>query len=252
MASMKLAGKTALVTGAARRIGREIALTLARRGATILIHYHRSRREALGLQAEIKALGSDAMLFCADFSLTAKPLTPRLRKFVNEIDRKAGRVDILVNNASIFYPTPFGKISEKDWDDFLAVNLKAPFLLSQEIGTRMLKQKSGKIVNLTDWTGLKPSERYLPYCISKAGLIAATTGLARVLAPHVQVASVAPGPILPPPGMSKKGMRAVAKSTLLGRFGHPKDIAETVRYFIEDTDFVTGAFLPVEGGALIR
>ena len=248
---MKLRGKTVLITGAARRIGREIALTLAKRGASIVVHYHRSRADALRLQKEIRAQGGEALLVPADFSFSKKALGLRIRRFVGEVTRKAGRIDVLVNNASIFYPTPFGKISEKNWDDFLTVNLKAPFLLSQEIGMRMLRQKSGKIVNLVDGMGLKPAKHYLAYGISKAGLIAATIGLARVLAPYVQVAGIAPGPILPPAGMKPKDMRKVAAHTLLKRFGHPRDIAQTVRYFIEDTDFVTGAFLPVDGGALV-
>ena len=248
---MELQGKTALITGAARRIGREIALTLARRGASIVIHYHESRTEALCLKEEIESLGSGAFLVPGDFSHSRKPLVPRVKQFVKEVYRRVPRVDVLVNNASIFYPTPFGKITEGDWDDFLTVNLKAPFFLAQEIGMRMAKQKSGKVVNLVDWTGLRPSAKYLVYSISKAGLIAATQGLAKVLAPHVQVLSIAPGPILPAKGSTKKEQEAVVKKTLLKRYGDPRDIAQTVRFFVEDTDFITGAFLPVDGGALV-
>lgn len=247
---MKLTGKIVLITGAARRIGREIALTLARRGAQILIHYSQSYKEALSLQREIREMGTKGWLVSADFSPPKGEILPAIQRFLKHAYRLVPRIDILVNNAAIYYPTPLGKISEKDWDQLMTVNLKAPFFLAQEIGVRMLKQKYGKIVNLADWTGLRPSARYLPYCISKAGLIAATYGLAKGLAPYVQVAGIAPGPILPARGMGGKERKQTARSTLLRRFGSPRDIAETVRFFVEDTDFMTGALLPVEGGAL--
>ncbi len=248
---MKLEDKVVLITGAAKRIGREIALTLARSGAHILIHYHTSRRDALDLKKEIENLNAEASLFPFDFSFRTKPLAPAIKKFVSQIYRKVSQVDILVNNASIFYPTLLGKIKEKDWDDFLTVNLKAPFFLSQEIGQRMFRRKSGKIINLVDWTVNRPHPDYLPYTISKAGLSAATAGLARAFAPYVQVNSIAPGPILPSRGLSKKDRSAVAQRTLLKRFGHPRDIAETVRFLAEGTDFITGALIPVDGGSHI-
>ena len=248
---MELQGRNVLITGAAQRIGREIALALARRGATILIHSRKSRKEAVELREEIESLGSEALLFSADFSWARKPLLPMIKNFVKGLYRKVPRVDVLVNNAALFYPTPFGKISEKDWDNFLTVNLKAPFFLAQEIGVRMVKQGAGKIINLVDWTALRPSVNYLPYAISKAGLAAATQGLAKALAPQVQVLSIAPGPILPAKGATPKAAKAIAQKTLLKRYGAPRDIAATIRFFIEDTDFITGAFLPVVGGAHI-
>ena len=243
---MKLQGKNVLITGAAKRIGHEIALTLAASGACILIHYRRSRPEAEILQKEIVRKGGKALLFQADFSKISG-----IKKFTDEVYRKAGRIDVLVNNASIFYPTPLGSLTEKDWDDFLAVNLKAPFFLSQAAGEKMLKRKSGKIINLLDWTAERPGGEYLPYCISKAGLLAATRGMAKAFAPHVQVLGVAPGPILPPEGVTGRKAKARAEKTLLKRYGSPEDVAETVRFLIEGTDFMTGAVVPVEGGASI-
>ncbi len=248
---MLLKGKTALITGAAQRIGREIAKTLARRGATVIIHYSKSRNEALALQKEILEEAGEALLIEQDFSPGSKPFETQVKTLIKNLYRLSPKVDILINNAAIFYPTPIGKISEKDWDSFLTVNLKAPFFLSQEMGLRMVKSGAGKIVNLTDWTALRPHPNYLPYAISKAGLSAATIGLARALAPKVQVLSIAPGPILPALKVSRKDQKAVVEKTLLKRFGDPKDIAAAVRFFIEDTDFITGAFLPVDGGASI-
>ncbi len=246
---MELAGRTALITGAARRIGREIALTLAESGVSILIHYHGSRPEALQLKKEIESLGSRAWLVRAGFSGTQKSLFPSIKRFVREVYQYVPQVDILVNNAAIFYPTPFGKIREKDWDAFLTVNLKAPFFLAQEIGTRMLRRKSGKIINLVDATALRPRVHFLPYAISKAGLIAATRGLAKALAPHVQVNAVAPGPILPPKGMKAGDQSKVVQKTLLKHFGDPRDIARAVRFLVEDGDYMTGAVIPVDGGS---
>ena len=245
---MKIHGKTVLITGAAKRVGREIALVLARRGANILLHYNHSRKEALALKREIESFGGTAALIQADFS---KPkLGPVIRRFVKEASRLSP-VDVLVNNASVFYPTPLAKITERDWDDNLAANLKAPFFLAREFGLRMKKRGAGKIINILDATIFRPSATFLPYMISKAGLYCATAGLARALAPEVQVAGVGPGPVVPARGSTKKQRDAAAKRTLLKRFGDPKDIAATVRFLIEDTDFITGAMIPVDGGAAI-
>ena len=252
---MKLQGKTALITGAARRIGREIALTLAGRGVSIMIHYRQSMKDAGALKREIEAIGARAYLIDADFSVSKK-MFQSVRGFVQKAFRIAP-IDILVNNAAIFYPVPFGRVGDREWDDFLTVNLKAPFFLAQEIGTRMVKRlksaggECAKIINLVDWTVFRPPMRFLPYAIAKAGLAAATEGLAKALAPHVQVNSIAPGPILPAKGMTKREKRTVAGRTLLKRFGHPNDIAQTVRFLCEDTDYITGAFIPVDGGSLL-
>jgi NAD(P)-dependent dehydrogenase (short-subunit alcohol dehydrogenase family) len=196
-------------------------------------------------------MGARAFVVTADFSPSRTAFKSTLKDFIGKVYRKTGRVDILINNASIFYPTPVDKIKEKDWDDFLTVNLKAPFFLSLEIGKRMAKRKSGKIINLVDWTAFRPSVHYLPYAVSKAGLVTLSAGLAKALAPHVQVNCVAPGPILPPRGATQQQMEKVIAGTLLKRFGSPRDIAETVRFLIEGTDYITGAVIPVDGGSLI-
>jgi len=258
---MDLQGKTALITGAARRIGRQIALTLAEKGASIVLHYSKSKREAVSLQQEIRNLGSEVFLIQADFSPCPCP-SPLLgsrkgegwaasfKKFLRSVYRAASRIDILINNASIFYPTPFGHISEKDWDRYMTVNLKAPFLLAQEIGRRMLRQKSGKIVNLVDWTALRPNTRFIPYAVSKAGLISATYGLAKALAPYVQVNGIAPGPILAAERLGRSHNAQAARRTLVKRFGNPGDIAETVEFLI-GSHYITGTVIAVDGGASI-
>lgn len=243
---MNLDGKNILITGAAVRLGRAIALDLAGAGANILIHYRKSSREAQSLQREIEALRCCAFLCPFDFG-NASLL--KVRSFVKKLPAP---VDVLVNNAAIYYPTPITKMDDSEWDDFLTTNLKSPVLLARELGLRMAKRKEGVIINMADIAGEKPFLNYLPYSISKAGMIAATRGLAKELAPFVRVNAVAPGPILEPSqGFSSSAQKKkVAEATLLKRFGHSDNIASAVRFLIEN-DFVTGQVLAVDGGKSI-
>ncbi len=243
---MEIQGKTALVTGAAKRIGRAIALTLASEGMNLLLHYRRSLKEIRETAKAAERLGVRVHLLRANLEKFTE-----INRLIREAFRRSPQIHLLVNSAAIFYPTPLGRVREKDWDEFLNVNLKAPFFLSQAVGIKMLRQKEGKIINLVDWTAFRPYTNYLPYCISKAGLVAVTQGLAKALAPHVQVNAIAPGPILPPAGATAKQNKIVIKRTPLKRFGEPSDIAEAVRYLVKSADFVTGAVLPVDGGNLV-
>lgn len=248
---MKLSGKTALVTGAAVRIGREIARVLASRGVSIVIHCRRSVKEADDLKRIIESMGVSAWVVKADFGARGKSMESKIRSFVRRVRKTAGAVDILVNNASVFFPTEFKKISDETWDLFQEVNLKAPFFLAKEFGVEMFRRKYGKIINLADWNFFRAPAVFIPYAVSKAGLVAATAGLAKNLAPYVQVNAIAPGPILPAKGMTKAREKAVIGKTLLKRYGRPEDIAQTVRFLCEDTDFITGAVIPVDGGASV-
>ncbi len=231
------------MTGAAKRVGKEVALELARRGASICLHYHTSEKEAHGTAAEIRALGVDCDLFQADLADAAD--TVRLAEKI--LHRHA--LDILVNSASLFYQTPIGSVTETDWDRLVDSNLKGPFFLSKTIGVPMA-QTGGKIVNIADWSGLRPYKNYAPYCAAKGGLITLTKSLARDLAPKVQCNAVAPGPILPPPDMSEEEKEAVARQTALGRWGTPHDVACAVSFLIEN-DFINGTVLVVDGGRSI-
>lgn len=243
---MEIRGKTALVTGAAKRIGRAIALLLASEGMNLLLHYGRSRREAVETQKEAERFGVRVHLLEADLAKFSG-----VRRLLREAYRRSPQIHLLVNNASVFYKTPLGRVREKDWNEFFDVNLKAPFFLAQEIGLRMFREKEGKIINLVDWTAFRPYTQYLPYCASKAGLVAVTQGLAKVFAPYVQVNAIAPGPILPARGATKGDERKILRRTPLQRYGEPSDIAEAVRFLVKSSDFVTGAVLPVDGGNLI-
>lgn len=243
---MEICGKTALVTGAAKRIGRAIALALASEGMNLILHYHRSAREARQTQKEAERLGVCVHLIQADLGKFSG-----INRLIRESFRLSSRIHVLINSAAVFYKTPLGRVREKDWDEFFGVNLKAPFFLAQAVGLRMVRQKEGKIINLADWTAFRPYTQYLPYCVSKAGLVSVTQGLAKVLAPYVQVNAIAPGPILPAKGVSAKENQNVIRRTPLKRFGEPGDIVEAVRFLVKSTDFVTGTVLPVDGGNLI-
>ena len=240
---MEIQGKTALVTGAARRIGRVIALSLARKGADIVLHYHRSREEALATQKEIKALGVHCHLLQADLTLSA-----HVSRMTAELRQNGVTVDILVNSASIFYKTPLDTVTEADWDAFQNANLKSYFLLSREIGLGM--KNGGLIVNIADWSGFRPYRDFVPYCVSKGGVLTLTKAMARDLAPAVRVNAVAPGPILKPEDLTEEENAEVLHKTPLGRWGRPEDVANAV-CFLAENDYVNGTVLVVDGGRSI-
>ena len=239
---MNIEGKVALVTGAAKRVGRSIALALAERGAELVIHYHTSEREAQEVAALAKKAGGKPVVVRADLSVPAD-----VREMVNTAMRAFGRVEILVNSAAIFSRTPFLTVTEEDWDRFLGVNLKAPFLLCRLVGEVMSRQGCGVIVNLADIAGAKVWAEYIPYSVSKAGLLALTTGLAKALAPDVRVNAIAPGTVLLPDGSDAAEQGRAVGRVPLRRLGLPEDITRAALYLIE-SDFVTGEVLTVDGG----
>ncbi len=242
---MELSQKIALVTGGAKRVGRAIALGLAKKGTHLLLHYHTSLGDAQKTAAEVQACGVRCELLQADLSQTGD-----IQKMVETIRAKDLAVDILVNSASLFYQTPFASLQESDWDRLIDTNLKGPFLLSKEIGIRMTQANGGKIINIADWSGFRPYRDYAPYCVSKGGLITLTKALARDLAPKVLANAIAPGPVLLPPNFSEEEKKQIARKTLLGRIGTPEDIANAVVFLLEN-DFINGTVLVVDGGRSI-
>lgn len=244
---MQLKDRGILVTGAAKRVGRAVALALARRGAHVVVHYHRSSEAAQRTVEEIKALGVRAMALAADLSRVCE-----IESLIGRAARFLGRLDVLINNAAVFWRTPFGAITERDWDDHLDVNLKATFFCAQAAAQVMQKQGEGKIINISDWAGYRPYADYIPYCVSKAGVIALTQVLARTLAPTIQVNGVAPGPVLLPEDYDEREREKIVQETPLGRLGSPEDVAQAVLFLIEGGDFITGHTLVVDGGRLIR
>ena len=244
---MRLQGKVALVTGAAKRVGRTIALALAQRGAKLAIHYRHSRTEAQRLADEVKDnLGREAALFKADLSDVRE-----VQRLAQAVLKRFGKVHVLVNSASTYEKNAFGDTSRADWDGHLDVNLRAPFFLSQALGLAMKRNGEGKIINIADWSGKRPYADYIPYCVSKAGLLCLNAALAKALAPQVQVNAVLPGPVLLPAAVGPRARREIINATLVKRLGSPEDVAQAVLFLIEGSDFVTGAELAVDGGRLI-
>lgn len=243
---MNIQGKTALVTGGVKRIGKAIALALAEKGANVAISYLTSKKEAVETLHQLSNIGIKAIAVQADISKVDE-----VKKLVQKTIKTFGSIDILINNAAIFHKTPFESIREKDWDHHIDINLKGTFLCSQKVGIEMLRKKRGKIINIADWAGLRPYRNYLPYCVSKAGVICLTQALAKTLAPHIQVNAIAPGPVLLPKDLSKKELKEIIKGTPLKKLGSPEDISKTVIFLIEGSDFITGATYLVDGGRLI-
>ena len=239
---MDIEGKVALVTGAAKRVGRSIALAFAERGAELVVHYRTAEREAQEVLAIAKTLGGKPVAVQADLSVSAD-----LGAMVESAMRAFGRIDILVNSAAIFYRTPFTTLTEADWDRFLTVNLKAPFLLCRHVGEIMGHQGHGKIINVADIAGTKAWADFIPYSVSKAGLLSLTAALAKALAPAVQVNAIAPGTILLPEGSAPEERARAVERVPLRRLGSPEDIARAAVYLVE-SDFVTGEVLTVDGG----
>ena len=243
---MTLEDRVVLVTGGARRLGRTIALTLARQRARLAISYRTAGQEARALVEELERAGGEALAVRADVARAAD-----IRRLMDRIGKRFGRLDVLVNCAANFDRTPFASLSESAWDHALDTNLKGPFLCALYASRLMRRHGGGKIINLADWAGVRPYRDYLPYCVSKAGVIGLTKALAKELAPHIQVNAIAPGPILPPPGMGASARSRVAARVPLKRWGSPQDIANTVQFLIEGTDFMTGSVVFVDGGQLI-
>jgi pteridine reductase len=243
---MELKGKVALVTGSAKRVGRAIALAMAERGATVAIHYRTSKAEADAFVQELAARSVRAQAFHADLEKVHE-----IETMVQEVLRAFGSIDVLVNCASVFYRKPLEEVTEYDWDRNLNTNLKAPFFLSKFAGPAMRSQGAGKIVNIGDWAAIRPYKNYLPYTVSKSGLIGLTRALAKALAPEVQVNCVALGPILPPDEYDDKEVQTLVQGTLVKRLGSPEDVARAVLFLCEGTDFATGSTLMLDGGRLI-
>jgi pteridine reductase len=242
---MRVNSKVALVTGAGVRLGRAMAQALADSGCDLVLHYGKSRREAQALAREIQKKGRRAEILKADLSSGKQAL-----KLAKDAEKAFGHVDILVNSAAVFWPTPVERLNEKELDSFLSVNLKAPYILSSEIGRRMKKRGQGTIVNIACIAALRPWKEYVPYSISKAGVVALTQGMAKLLAPEVRVNAIAPGTVLPPESMSEKDIRTLRERLPLKRIGSAQDIVEALLYLVR-ASFVTGQILCVDGGRSI-
>jgi pteridine reductase len=239
---MNLANRVALVTGAAHRVGKAIALELAEAGAHLVIHYNSSENAARETVAEIQALGRRAVALRADLSQSAQ-----IDSVFAQAEAEFGGLEVLVNSASIMESGDVRTLPLDAWNRALAVNLTAPFLCAQQAARLMQSQGAGVIVNLTDGSALRPWATYPAHSVSKAGLVMLTQVLAKALAPTIRVNAVCPGPVLKPSEWDEARWSRVGQSTLLKRAGSGYDVARAVRFLIEN-DYVTGETLVVDGG----
>jgi len=242
----KLNGRTALVTGAAKRLGAATARALHAEGMNLLLHYNKSEAEAATLAQELNAARPDsAAIAQADLGNTQG-----LESLVKAALQWDG-LDVLVNNASSFWPTPVGSIGEDDWDDLMGSNLKAPLFLAQAAAPH-LKKNHGCIVNMIDIHAYRPLREHTVYCIAKAGLVMLTLSLAKELGPEVRVNGVAPGPVLwPETPMDAATKKSILEATALKRKGSPEDVSGAILYLVRDAEYVTGQILAVDGGRSI-
>jgi pteridine reductase len=242
-----LGGKSVLITGAAKRVGAQIARVLHAAGASVLLHYRSSAEDAAALAGELNALRPDSAQTAECDLLDVTQFPSLIARCVHSF----GGLDVLVNNASTFYPTPVGDITEIDWDDLLGTNLKAPLFLAQAANAA-LRERAGLILNVADIHGLRPLRRYPVYSIAKAGLIMLTKSLAREMGPHVRVNAVAPGPVMwPADGLDKELQEKIIRRTALKRPGSADEVARACLYFAADAPYVTGQVLAVDGGRSI-
>ena len=243
---MELRDRIALVTGAGRRIGREIALELGRAGCDVVVHYGRSAEGAEKTAEALRAMGRRAWTECADLAEAGA-----IEVLFETIGSDPGRLDILVNSAANFHPGPMQDATAADWDQTMAVNLRAPFLCMQRAAALMGREgrAGGAIVNLGDLSAFSPWPGFAIHGTSKAGLLALTQAAALEFGPTVRVNAVVPGAILPPPGVRPEDSSWQRRGERLpvGRTGEPIHVARAVRFVIEN-DFVTGAVIPVDGG----
>ena len=234
---MDLSGKTALITGGARRLGRALAVHLRNAGCSLVVHFNESKEDAATLQAE-----TGCRLFQADFSKsTIKSLRQRLKEEI-------GPVDILINNASTFSRTDWEDVDESLWDLEMAVNLKVPFFLAHFYGKQMKDRGYGKIISMTDIAAERSYLHYLPYSIAKSGVVAFTQALARALAPEVQVNAIAPGTILFPESMPEDLKQNVLSKIPAGRTCSINEFLRTVDFLLTDVDYITGQTIVLDGG----
>lgn len=241
-----LQDKVILITGGAKRVGAAICRLLHDDGANLMIHYRSSTSEARALQAELNLKRPNSAAIIQGDLLNLAVLPSLVQETINHF----GRLDVLINNASSYYATELGEISDDQWEDLVGSNLKAPMFLSQAAAPELRKQR-GCIVNITDMHVERPKKGYIVYSVAKAGLVTLTKSLAHELSPEVRVNAVAPGPVMWPednPQFDEVYRQRVISQTLLKRIGEASDVAKAVRFLIHDAPFITGQIIAVDGG----
>lgn len=235
-----------LITGATGAIGSEIALKLAGPGRKIVLHFRKNTEKAQDIKSKTEKSGSEAFVIASDISETAA-----VSNLVSESIKLMGGLDILVHAVAIFERTPFGEVTEDEWERIMGLDLKSAFFLAQTAGLE-IQRKGGKMIFLSDVAGAKPYAGYLPYCIAKAGIDALVRGLAKSLAPKVQVNAIAPYIVTRPKGISDSGWNDLLSKTPMRRASSAREIAAIVKLLVEDGETITGQIIAVDGGRLLR
>ena len=243
---MRLEGSVALVTGAGTRVGQAIAIGLAEAGCDVAIHYHGSAKGAEETARAVGSTGRRAELLEADLRDAHAA-----RALAGEAARRLKRLDVLVNSAAIMVQERVEDVTPDSWNATFDLNLRAMFFVSQG-AIPQLRRAKGKIVNMADIAGMEPWPSYVPHCISKAGVIMLTKGLARALAPDIAVNAIAPGAVLLPEDWDEQSRNHIVETTPLKKLGSPNDVVAAVRFLLAGTDYVTGTILVIDGGRLIR
>jgi len=237
-----LEGKVAIVTGGAVRLGKALALALAKHGAHVAVHYGGSADAAEETATQIKSVGREAIAIQADLAQT-RQVSNVLQRAIQHF----GQVDILVNSAAIFEPGDWAETTEEQWDKHFSINLKSPFFLSQAFAAHIGPERKGHIINISDWRATRPRADYVAYTLTKAALITLTKSLALALAPNIAVNTIAPGAILPPPGQDQTYLERIGQAIPARRAGSPEEVSKAMLYLL-DADFVTGELIFVTGG----
>lgn len=244
--SLNSESKVVLITGGAKRVGAAICRELHANGARLMVHYNTSKHEAQALQAELNLQRPNSVAIIQGDLLNLNIVS----SLVSETIQHFGRLDVLINNASSYYPTELSQINEQNWLDLMGSNLKAPMFLAQAASNE-LRKNTGSIINITDMHIERPKKGYIVYSVAKAGLVTLTKSLAHELSPEVRVNAVAPGPVQWPdnnPQFDEVYKQRVISQTLLKRIGDPTDIAKAVKFLTFDAPFITGHVLAVDGG----
>ncbi len=242
---MKLEGRVAIVTGAGVRVGRALAIALGRERMRVAVHYHASIEGAKETAREIENSGGEAALFEDDLTTHRGP-----SDLVQKVVARFGSLSVVVNSAAVMERTPVGAVTPQIWDSIFALNLRAPFLISQEAAP-IMKKEGGAIVNIADLAAFENWPAYIPHSISKAAIVKMTSALARVLAPEIRVNAIAPGAVLLPENWEEDSDERLIASTPLQRLGSPDDVVDALLYLLK-SDFVTGETIIVDGGRHIR
>jgi len=242
----KAHSKVVLITGAGKRVGAAIAQHCHQLGMRVAIHYRESAQQASSLCTNFNLQRPDSAIALG----TDLRDTDHLQDLITQVTRKWGQLDVLINNASSFYPMPVAKVTPSVWEDVMASNLKAPFFLAQ-LAAPYLKEQKGCIINLVDIQAQRPLKNYSVYCIAKAGLVMLTKSLAKELGPNIRVNAIAPGIVLWPDDDTEFNdalREKIAARNALKRIGTPQDIAKTAAFLINHADFITGQIIAVDGG----